>query len=402
MKQNTLIHKLVPLLLLAVLPVIAQALDYTCTTNNGAITITGYTGSGGDVSIPTEINGLPVTVIESMASSYTTTLTSITIPESVVSIGTYAFERCDITNITIGTSVTNIGDYAFSYCFALTSITIPESVVYIGDYAFYYCDSLTNVTISDSVTSIGQSAFHYCLSLTNVEFGNCVTSIGSHAFWNCLDLTSVTIPDSVTSIGVETFYACHSLTNVTIGSGVTSIENDTFRSCGLTSVSISDGVAAIGDNAFSSCNWLRNITIPDSVTFIGDDAFSWCRMLNEIKFRGDAPSLGSSSAFYNSTNVTVYYLPSTTGWEAMFGERPTAVWKPQIEVGGENFGISTNQFGFSIVWASNQVVVVEANTSLTNSVWQPLQTNTLSTDSLYFSDTQWTDYPTRFYRISSP
>ena len=137
------------------------------------------------------------------------------IPDSVTSIGDYAFYGCDsLTSVTIGDSVTSIGKYAFYDCDSLTSVTIPDSVTAIGKDAFCSCSSLTSVTIPDSVTSIGEWAFAHCASLTSVTIGDSVTSIGEHAFYYCDSLTSVTIPNSVTSIGEDAFYGCDSLTDV--------------------------------------------------------------------------------------------------------------------------------------------------------------------------------------------
>lgn len=106
--------------------------------------------------------------------------------------------------------------------------------------------------------------------------------------------------------------------------------------------------------------------------------------------------------FYGVTNAIVYYLPSTTGWTTNFAGRPTAPWLPQLQPTGVSFGVQTNQFAFNINWASGQTVVVEACTNLFHPDWQPVQTNTLTTGSAYFSDPQWTNYPGRFYRLRSP
>ena len=142
-------------------------------------------------------------------------MTSVTIPNSVTSIGERAFSYCaGLTSVTIGNSVTNIGDYAFYECSGLTSVTIGNSVTNIGDYAFYGCSGLTSVTIPNSVTSIGRYAFEYCSGLTSVTIPNSVTSIGKWAFSNCKGLTSITIPNSVTNIGDFAFHGCPDLTSV--------------------------------------------------------------------------------------------------------------------------------------------------------------------------------------------
>jgi hypothetical protein len=102
--------------------------------------------------------------------------------------------------------------------------------------------------------------------------------------------------------------------------------------------------------------------------------------------------------------VTIYYLPGSTGWDVLtlLTDFPTALWLPQMQTGGTNFGVQSNQFGFNINWASGQTVVVEACTDLANPIWSPVGTNTLTGGSSYFSDPQWTNYPSRFYRLRSP
>jgi hypothetical protein len=100
--------------------------------------------------------------------------------------------------------------------------------------------------------------------------------------------------------------------------------------------------------------------------------------------------------------VTVYYMPGTTGWGSTLAGRPTVLWNPQVQTSGADFGVRTNQFGFTITGTNGLVIVVEACTDLANPTWSPLQTNTLSGDSFYFSDPQWTNYPSRFYHLRWP
>jgi hypothetical protein len=106
--------------------------------------------------------------------------------------------------------------------------------------------------------------------------------------------------------------------------------------------------------------------------------------------------------FSGDPDATAFYLPGTTGWGATFDGLPTALWKPQAQTADSGFGVQTNLFGFNISWASGQTIVVEACTNLSNPLWQPVQTNTLTSGTAYFSDPQWTNYPGRFYRLRSP
>jgi hypothetical protein len=143
------------------------------------------------------------------------------------------------------------------------------------------------------------------------------------------------------------------------------------------------------------------VTIPSSVTNIGYEAFASCPTLRGLYFQGNAPSV-HASAFSDDKNVTIYFLPGTSGWTNSFGGRPTALWKPRVLTSDGSFGVRTNQFGFNIGWASGMNVAVDACADLANPIWFPLQTNALTSDTLYFSDSQWTNHPACFYRLRWP
>jgi hypothetical protein len=252
----------------------------------------------------------------------------LVIPNSVTSIGEYAFCGCSgLTSVTIPNSVTSIGNYAFRDCSSLTSVTIPNSVTSIGGYAFYGCSGLTSVTIPNSVTSIGDGAFNDCsglkrvtlnckevgswfaniVSIKEVVLGNGVASIGEKAFNGCLSLLSVTIPNGVKSIGQDAFRDCTGLASVTIPNSVTSIGYHAFMNCSsLTSITIPNSVLTIGSYLFSGCTSLTSIKIPNSVKIISTNAFSGCSGLKEITIGSDVGSI-YTQAFADCPELTDVY-----------------------------------------------------------------------------------------------
>jgi hypothetical protein len=368
--------------------------------------------------------GNSVTSIGDGAFGGCSRLTTITIPNSVISIGDSAFSSTSLTNITLGSGVTSIGVSAFSavnyksgrvFGCPLINITIPNSVTNIWAQAFAGCSSLTNITLGSGVTSIGDGAFVRCSSLTNITVDplNSAFSSVDGVLFNQNQTTlvqypggkvgSYMIPNSVTNIGGSAFNTCFRLTGITIPNSVTSIGSGEFSGCSsLSNLDLGSGVTGIGDEAFSDCFSLTNVTIPTSVTFIGDSAFYTCTNLTSVYFQGNAPSLGGGVPFYNG--VTLYYLPGTTGWGSTFLGLPTAVWTlpyPLVLTSNPGFGVRANQFGFTVSWATNLNMVVEATTDLANPIWSPVQTNALTSGSFYFSDPQWENYPSRFYRVRS-
>ena len=286
-------------------------------------------------------------------------LISVTIPDSVTSIGYGAFCGCyDLISVTIPDSVTSIGKSAFWGCYDLTSVTIPNSVTSIGKSAFWDCSGLTSVTIPNSVTSIGDEAFAGCRGITHPIIVNDmfvflpkgyeghysipenISKIIGGAFSGCRGLTSVTIPNSVTSIGHYAFSGCSGLTSVTIPNSVTSIGEGAFNNCsGITHTiivndmfvflpkrfeghySIPEKISIIIGGAFYGCSGLTSVTIPDSVTSIGDWAFSGCSGLTSVTIPNSVKSIGYSAFKYCSglTSVTIPNSVTSIGEWAFSG-----------------------------------------------------------------------------------
>ena len=296
-----------------------------------------------------------VTSIGDYAFYGCTSLTSITIPNSVSSIGKCAFENClSLTSITIPSSVTSVSNNTFSNCESLTSITIPDSVVSIGNYAFSNCEALVSIKIPNSVTSIGEDAFKECISLTCILLPDSVTSIGDGAFEFCKNLKSLTIPNSVTRISYASFFYCKSLTSITISNNVTNIGSYAFSNCSsLKSITMPDGVTSIGSYAFSDCSSLKSITMPDSVTSIGGYAFNGCTSLTSVTIPNSVTEIGEY-AFSDCKSLTSITIPNSVSiiYECAFCDclSLTSITIPNsvTYIGNFAFGYFSNNFVYDI------------------------------------------------------
>ena len=263
------------------------------------------------IDIPYEIDGLPVKSIGNNAFDNCCRISYMYIPDTVISIGSYAFSSCQFSKINIPDSVTSIGEGAFYCCSGLKSITIPDSVTSIECRLFYGCESLTGAALPDSVRSIGTYAFTECSSLFDITLPESLESIGVGAFSSCYDLTGITIPDSVTSIGGSAFCFCRSLESVTIGNGVTSIGNEVFYNCtNLENVIIGNSVTNIGKSAFYNCTALSEITIPDNVKSIEKGTFQACTSLKRVSVSGSVTSIGEN-AFSGCTSLAEITIPDS-------------------------------------------------------------------------------------------
>ena len=304
-------------------------INYVVKAGTRVICNEAFSGCSGltSVTIPNTVTSIGDRAFEDCRG-----LTSVIIPNSVTSIGNEAFKDCSgLTSVTIPNSVTSIGREAFSGCSGLTSVTIPNSVTSIGGWAFSDCSGIThpiivndmfvflpngykdkdNYSIPENISIIIEGAFGGCSGLTSITIPNSVTSIEACAFEDCSSLTSVTIPNSVTSIGRGAFHHCSGLTSVTIPNSVTSIEFGAFSHCsGLTSVTIPNSVTSIGNSAFRGCSSLTSVTIPNSVTSIGHGAFDECSGLTSVTIPNSVTSIGDR-AFYECSGLTSVTIPNS-------------------------------------------------------------------------------------------
>ena len=268
-----------------------------------------YTSNNGEIVEPTYSFRFGATIL---SNTYKDGVGVIEFSAPITEIGDWAFYDCNsLTSVTIPDSVIKIGFCAFYGCSNLATVTIPESVTTIGDDAFHYCYSLTSVNIPDCVTSIGRCAFSGCSSLTSVSIPNCVTTIGELAFYKCSGLTGVTIGDSVTTIERAVFSDCSSLATITIPNSVTTMGDAVFQNCTcLTSVTIGDSVTTIGECVFAGCSSLATVTIGDSVTTIGEYAFFNCSNLTSVTI-GDSVTTIEAAAFFNCSSLTSVNIPNS-------------------------------------------------------------------------------------------
>lgn len=277
-----------------------QAQDFTVNTvnytvidaTNNYVTVARNAGFVGDLTLPSTVdfteNGstttYTVTKINAQAFQ-STSITSITIPNSVTELGAQAFSYCNVlTSITLPNSITTIPEQFLRSSKSLESITIPNSVTSIEDSAFFECSKLKTITLSNTLEDIGV----YTFSETNIEsidLPNTLTTLGRFAFTSCTNLKSIVIPNSVTDMGNNTFQYCSSLANITIPNAIVRTGANTFEGTAIKNITLPNSLTRIDNYAFKGCTELENVIIPptSALSSIGVAVFENCAKLESIE-----------------------------------------------------------------------------------------------------------------------
>lgn len=357
----TCLRRLAPLglLLVAAAAQAEQFGDFRYGVVGSNIQIYVYTGLGGDVVIPEEIDGMPVTTIDRDAFANIAGLTSVTIPTNVTAIFDSAFSRCTgLTTVSLSANLTTLYDGVFGYCTGLTNITVsPDNPVLSSSNGILYDKTGTTllqfpggigglVTIAEGVTRIDSDAFLGNTALRDVIFPDSLSEIGSRAFSGCDGLTTVTLPAGVSTLASGVFGNCANLTtfevaesNVVFSSGngilwnksqtmliqypggreggyavpasTTNISPSAFSGCtGLTAVTLPNSVKGIGSSAFSGCIGLTTVTVPDSLAAIEGGTFYGCTGLTNVVLGAGITNIGSG-AFSGCSSLESIQIPDS-------------------------------------------------------------------------------------------
>ena len=377
--------------------------DFTYTLSVSDATVTGYTGTSSEITIPSSIHygddDYTVVAVGAEAFENCLLLESITIPGSVTTLGNGAFSGCRfLQTVNHSDSITFIGERAFEQCNSLKNFTMPNGLTTLGGCAFYECTSLTSVTIPNTLSHLNGDTFEFCTSLSSITLSNTldmiqteefrgtalttitipasVTYVSSDAFEGCTSLTAInvedgntkyedmagvlinydtatllcyppakpgssyTIPDTIGTISGWAFYQCVNLKSVTIPNTAVN-RNEAFYECtSLESVTFGNSIATIYADEFNGCTNLKSVTLPSSVTSIGDRAFARCISLTSLTIPGNVTSIGEM-AFAQSTGLTSITIPDSV---TSLGEYPLlqCYSLTAVNVGGSNSNYSSS------------------------------------------------------------
>jgi uncharacterized repeat protein (TIGR02543 family) len=288
--------------------------EITYADENSYVTITGYTEYlNSFVTIPSKIEGYPVTAIADNAFKDSLIINTFVIPYSNLNIGRGILSGCNsIRSMTVpfqDSYNTNTNSYLRFYFggnsyqnggvlpVGLKTVNISEGTIKIPSNAFYGFSNLTTIILPDEVEMIGSNAFNGCSALINFDTPNNLLSIGNSAFEGCSALNALNFYSNLTYIGNAAFKNCYGITEINVPSNVTFIGNETFSGCSsLINIELYESLNSIGNYAFQNCSSLTELTIPASVTTIGTGILQGCTALETLT----APFKGTYSETDNS------------------------------------------------------------------------------------------------------
>ena len=326
-----------------------EGVQYAVSWDGTYAKVVGYNGTATRVRFDGVYNGLPVTMVEAYAFDGNRAITQIVIPDSVESVGNFAFRNCEnLKTVKLGGGVNAIANYAFLSCDSLTNISVsesnatysaidgnlydkaqttlaqyaigkedaqfalPERVTAVGVGAFTDCKYLTQIELVGGVETVGVDAFKNCDNLASVAVGETVRTIGDYAFYDCDKLSDLTLANGLNEIANGVFAACDRLERVVISDSVTSLGVSAFANCAnLSAVEIGAGVREIADKTFKNCEKLTSVSIGKEVRLIGDEAFQNCHSLRGLEILRVA-EIGKS-AFENCYSLTSLELSKYLG-----------------------------------------------------------------------------------------
>lgn len=261
---------------------------------DGTVKILVYLGKGGDVTVPGTIAGKTVTKLGLMSFASNFSITSVTLPGSLVDTGELSFYDCEaLTSVTIGEGVTTIARGSFNFCKALSSVSLPSTVTRIEEIAFQGCKALTAIEFPDSVSFIGMRAFANC-GLLRVDMPSSLQAVEREVFLGCEALTEVIFNSSMSHLASDFFAYCYSLKNVKLPEGMRYLDNSLFWRCtSLESFVFPDTLrGASGERVFYGCQALKEVYIPAACSDPEDDldigyySFWFVPALTDVYFGG--------------------------------------------------------------------------------------------------------------------
>ena len=312
---------------------------YELSDDGSGVKIAQYKGQPLVCRIPEKIDGMPVVEISQWAFSKTKGLTTVIMPDTIVTIGSQLFASFNnLETVKLSSSLKTIPISAFVGCKSLKKLTIPDSVTEIEDGAFR-ASGLETIYIPDSVTEIGEAAFIDCSALQSVRLSPSMKRISREMFVRCKSLSTLDIPRGITEIEDRAFSVCSSLSSLTIPDSVTKLGN-AFASSGLVSIEIPDSVTEF-KCSFTQCDYLTTLRLPNTLTRIEKGLVcsdsSKPKNLQSVNLPASLKSM-AYNAFYGLESLTELIIPDSLT-EIEFDGRPGE----QLQFKGTSLNLATQK-----------------------------------------------------------